>query len=70
MMTVLVEVSENELNLFLKKSDDFESMSTIAKLMIIGNEFKEAGLQPVFFVDSETEIMMVTTEERICKRLN
>jgi hypothetical protein len=68
--TMLVEVSERELKKFLKKSDDFESMSTITRLMNIGNELKEAGLQPVFFIDSETEIMMVTTEERISKKLH
>ncbi len=67
---MLVEVSEKELKQFLKKSEDFESMSTIARLMYVGNELKEAGLQPVFLIDSETEIMMVTTEERISKKLH
>jgi hypothetical protein len=54
---MLVEVSERELKKFLKKSDDFESMSTITRLMNIANELKEAGLQPVFFIDSETELL-------------
>lgn len=53
-----------------KTTEEFDPYNSFVRLLESAQEFRDAGLTPVFLCDPEMENVMVTTKEKLQKKLH
>jgi hypothetical protein len=69
---MLIELTEEYLLQYLEENteDEFSFMENISNLMIKANELKEHGLTPVFLYDTEQYMLILSSEEKLSKKIH